>query len=125
MLATFFAAEICVVHVTLHRQAHTCSLSEIPVVIGLVYLAPFELLSLRLIGAPIALLVVRRQSPTKALFNLAYFSVEIGLAIVVYRSVLDDASPVSPRGWLAASAGTVAALAVGAVAIVLAMAIVE
>jgi len=125
LLATFVVAEICVVHITLHRQAHTCSLSEIPIVIGLVFLTPTGLLSLRLLGSGIALFVVRRQSVTKALFNLSWFSVEIGLAVLVYRSVLDDASPVGPRGWLAATSGAITAVAVGAVAIMLAMAIVE
>src|SRR4051794_5304936 len=125
MLAIFFVAEICVVHITLHRQAHTCSLSEIPIVVGLVFLAPVELLSLRLLGSAIALFVIRRQSVTKALFNLAYFSVEVALAVLVYRALLDDASPIGPRGWFAATAGSFAAVAVGAVAIMLAMAIVE
>src|SRR5439155_25625878 len=43
LIVLFAVAESCVVHVYVNRQAHTFSLSEIPLLIGLAYLSPVAL----------------------------------------------------------------------------------
>ena len=122
-LVAFFAiAESCVVHLYVDRQARTFSLSEIPLVLGLAYLSPVALVAVRLVGSMIALTTVRRQPPTKLLFNLAYFLLDTCVAVTVYRTVLDGGSPFSGRGWFAAFTASSCSLCLGAVAVSLVIA---
>ena len=122
VVVLFAIAESCVVHVYLHRQARTFSMSEIPLLLGLAYLNPIALVAGRLIGSAIALALVRRQPPTKLAFNLSYFLLDTSLAVIVYRLVLGDAPPFEARGWLAGLAATSASLVVGAIAVSLVIA---
>ena len=122
LVALFALAESCVVHVYVDRQARTFSLSEIPVVLGLVYVSPVALVAARLIGAGAALTTVRRQPLTKLVFNLSYFLLDTCVAVVVYRAVLGVASPFEARGWVAAFAATATSLCLGGVAVSLVIA---
>src|SRR5438067_1459193 len=122
LVALFALAESCVVHVYVDRQARTFSLSEIPLVLGLVYLSPLALVAARLVGSLAALLSVRRQPFTKLLFNLSYFLLDTCVAVIVYRLVLGSGSPFAARGWLAAFAATSSSLCVGAIAVSLVIA---
>jgi diguanylate cyclase (GGDEF)-like protein len=122
VIALFAIAESCVVHVYVDRQARTFSLSEIPLLLGLAYLSPVALVVGRLVGSAIALALVRRQTATKLAFNLSYFLLDTGLAIVVYRAVIGSASPFEARGWVAALAATTASLIVGSVVVSLVIA---
>ena len=117
LVVLFALAESCVVHVYVDRQARTFSLSEIPLVVGLVYLSPVALIGTRLGGSLAALLTVRRQPVTKLIFNLSYFLFDTGVAVIVYRAVLGDSSPFAARGWAAAFAATSTSLCLGAVAV--------
>ncbi|MEY2459884.1 MAG: hypothetical protein QOG30_1714 [Acidimicrobiaceae bacterium] len=117
VIALFFIAESCVVHVYVDRQARTFSLSEIPLLLGLAYLSPVALVVARLVGSVIALALVRRQSATKLAFNLSYFLLDTGLAVIVYRAVLGGSAPFDARGWVAALAATATSLVVGAIAV--------
>ena len=121
----FFVAEVCVLHVYRQRQAHTFSLSEVPLVLGLVFAGPAILIIARLLGSAVALVAVRRQAGVKVLFNLSYFLFDSALLVLVYRAVLGSHSPLEPAGWAAAAAATALSLVVGSVAISLAIAAVE
>ncbi len=87
LAGVFCVMEISVVHIQLRRDAHSFSLSEIPLVIGLMFVEPRVLIAAQLIGAGIALGVHRRQSPLKLVFNLAHFTLEAGLATLAFRLV--------------------------------------
>ncbi|MEY2451913.1 MAG: hypothetical protein QOD92_1487 [Acidimicrobiaceae bacterium] len=117
VIALFAIAESCVVHMYIKSEARTFSLSEIPLLLGLAYLSPMALITGRLIGSALALTVVRRQPPQKLAFNLSYFLLDTGLAVVVYRAVLGSAHPFEGRGWIAALAATSTSLLVGSVAV--------
>src|SRR2546423_2212436 len=65
----FFLSEAYVVHFQLRRDAHSFSLNEIPLVIGLFFLSPGQLVLAQVTGAALALLK-RGQSPLKLMFNL-------------------------------------------------------
>jgi diguanylate cyclase (GGDEF)-like protein len=107
LLPLFALAEVAVLHVPTSRGgAHTHSLRELPNVLGLAFLAPTAYLLAHLAGTGAALLLHRRQRGTKLAFNLALFSLEVVVGITAYRLVLGDASPVDPRGWLAALTAT-------------------
>ena len=122
LVALFALAESCVVHVYVDRQARTFSLSEIPLVLGLVYLSPIVLVAARVIGSAVALTTVRRQPFTKLLFNLSYFLLDTCVAVLVYRATLAYGSPFEARGWVAAFAATGTSLCLGAVAVSLVIA---
>jgi diguanylate cyclase (GGDEF)-like protein len=125
LAAIFLIAEVCVLHVYVQRQAHTFSLSEIPLVLGLVFVSPAALLTARLAGSAVALIAIRRQSVTKVTFNLCYFTVDCGVAVLVYRAILGTHSPFEPIGWFAALAATAGSLLIGTIVIALAIAAVE
>jgi diguanylate cyclase (GGDEF)-like protein len=121
----FAVAEICVVHVHLSTEATSFSLSEIALVLGLVYASPGQVVAARLIGGVLALVFHRRQRWMKLTFNLADFALEACVAILVHRALLGDANPLSPHGVAAALVAALAALAVGSVAVSLAISAIE
>jgi diguanylate cyclase (GGDEF)-like protein len=118
----FFVTEICVMHLHVRRDAHSLSLSEIPLVLGLLFGSPGGLLLGQLAGAGAALLLHRRQPPHTLIFNCGTLAVSTSIALVTFQTVLGRQSPASPPGWLAVLAGTAAAGAVSALLICAAMA---
>ena len=75
VLALLFAlAEIFVVHLRIRADAHTFSLVELPLALGLFFVQPLVLVSAQLLGAGLALALHRKQGPLKLLFNGAVFS---------------------------------------------------
>ncbi len=115
LLAIFFTATECaIIHIPVQRDAHTISMSEIPLILGLVFAAPPDLLVGRIVGAVLALAFYRRQPIEKIFFNAALFVLEVMTAVLVYRAVLGAASPAAPRGWIAALVATGAAIFVAA-----------
>src|SRR6266571_973235 len=67
----FLLAEARVVHLHYRTEAHSLSLSELGLVLGLFFVSPSGLLLAQLCGAGVAVVVLRRQRPLKAIFNLA------------------------------------------------------
>jgi diguanylate cyclase (GGDEF)-like protein len=119
----FLAAEMCVVHIHVRRQAHTLSLTEAPIVLGLVFFSPLVVVGARLLGSALSLFAGRRQPLIKLVFNLSLFALETGLITVVVRVLAID--PLTPAGWCAILLATLLALGVSSAAISLAIAIVE
>ena len=81
-----FAAMFCVaegwrVYVHFRRNAHSFSLSELPLVLGLYFASPQTLVSSRLVGGLIALWLIRRHPPIKVAFNLALYAIEAEVAM--------------------------------------------
>ncbi|MET0772728.1 MAG: bifunctional diguanylate cyclase/phosphodiesterase, partial [Candidatus Limnocylindrales bacterium] len=105
----YAAAEAFPVHLEVGRETHSFSLNEVPLVLGLALLTPGELVTAQALGAGIALVLRRRQSPRKLAFNLASFAFSTAVAIHVYWLLVDPADPLGPRGWLAAYAAALMA----------------
>lgn len=103
----FAATEVFVIHLHSRRNAHTVSMSEVPLMLGLVFVGPAALVIGRLVGAGVTRAVRRRQPPYRLAFNLALFYLETIVALTAYGLVLDERSPVSLAGL---SAGLVALL---------------
>ena len=99
----FFLAEAFPVHVHLRSEAHSLSLSELALVLGLYAAPPGELLLAMLLGTGLALLVVRRQRPLKLAFNLASFAVATSLALLVFHGFLTLGDAYGPAGWAGAA----------------------
>jgi diguanylate cyclase (GGDEF)-like protein len=104
----FVLTELLVAHVPFERQTHTLDIGAVPLVVGLVYCAPLELLAARLVALALVLAVHSRQRPMKLVFNLANAAVEVAVAVIVFHAVLGGAAVTSWRGWLACYAATLA-----------------
>jgi diguanylate cyclase (GGDEF)-like protein len=118
----FGLAELAVVHVPVGRNSWTLSLSDVPLVVGLFVLAPGPFLAARLVGAVVPLVLRHRGSPHKLLFNVAWYSVEASLALLVWHAVQVGHPGLGPGAWLATAAVTVATDLAGTVLIGLAIA---
>src|SRR4051812_11020692 len=62
LAAGFAATEACVLHIQVKREAQTVSISELPLVLGLFFASPTQLLIGRLVGSAAILLFYRRAS---------------------------------------------------------------
>jgi diguanylate cyclase (GGDEF)-like protein len=105
----YFLSGVLIAHLRIRNHAYTFTLSEVPLVLGLVASTPTALVAGGLAGTAISLVVFRRQQPLKVLFNVATFLVEVDLAIVVMQALLGGHALNSVTGWLATLAGTLAA----------------
>src|SRR6185503_15859487 len=68
---------------------------------GLFLMPPTHLVAARVLGALIPLLLRTRGGPGKLAFNLAHYSLEVTVLLVVWHLVLGAAPPLSPWGWVA------------------------
>ncbi len=100
-----YIAELTVVHLRFHRHAHSFSMSEVTLVLGLFASAPWELIAAQ-IGFAVALIINRRQPLMKLTFNMAQNSFVIILAVVVFRAVAQLGDPLGLAGWFAAIIAT-------------------
>jgi diguanylate cyclase (GGDEF)-like protein len=124
LLAVLFGiAEISVLHVQMRGGARTVSLSEAPLVLGLFFTAPPQLVLARLVGPLVVFAIIRRQSLLKLGVNMAVLLVEVGMAVELFRLVLGGASAASPRAWLAAYLAVLVSGVVSAVLVTLVIAL--
>src|SRR5690349_21851824 len=66
----FGLAEVHVVHLRFRSEAHSFSLNEIPLILGLFFVSANGLVAAQLVGAAVALVFHRRQPALKLVFNL-------------------------------------------------------
>jgi diguanylate cyclase (GGDEF)-like protein len=76
-------------------------MSEVPLVLGLFFATPRELLIAQFAGCAVALAAQRRQSVLKALFNLANFAVTSSVAIFLLRATVSRGSHFGATVWCA------------------------
>jgi diguanylate cyclase (GGDEF)-like protein len=107
--AMFALTEGFVVHFRVRRGGHAVSLSEIPLVLGVLGTAPAMLLLARLVGGGIGLVALRRQRGVKLLFNLALIAVQATAVPLAFRFVAGTGLGVGPRAWLGAYAAMIIA----------------
>jgi diguanylate cyclase (GGDEF)-like protein len=125
LLAVGFAAtEACVFHLQTKREARTVSVSELPLVLGLVFAAPLDLLVGRLVGSAGVFVFQRRSAPLKTCWNLALISLQTAVAVALFR-LLAAGHPDVPWLWVGAYLGPIVANCVGSVALTLVIAVYE
>jgi diguanylate cyclase (GGDEF)-like protein len=98
----FYFAEVFVVHLQFRKQAHTLSLTEIGLTLGLLLGAPRDLLIGQLVGTLVALIVTRWKSQrqlVKFAFNLAELPLCSGVALVIFRSLVAPGDS-APHVWV-------------------------
>ncbi len=109
-LAIMFAvAERAVFHLRFRKDAHSFSLSEIPLILALFIVSPLTAITAQMAANAVALLL-RRQPPVKFAFNLGQFVVQTGLAVVVFRPIAALGQTTGPAGWAGAIVAALMAL---------------
>jgi hypothetical protein len=116
LAAGFAAGQLVAVRFEFAGEAHVTTLSEVPLVIGLVFANPDRLLVATLVGTAVGVLW-RRQAPIKAAFNITTRALETLVATVCFHVVLGGTDAASPWGWLAAFVAVPAANLVSAVCV--------
>src|SRR5437588_10511651 len=96
--ALFYLAEANVVHLYFRGDAHTFSLSEVPLVVGLVFLTPSALVLAAGVGSGLAFGAVRRQRPVKLVFNVSQVALGAALAALTFRALAPGGNP-APDAW--------------------------
>ncbi|MBA2513797.1 MAG: sensor domain-containing diguanylate cyclase [Solirubrobacterales bacterium] len=120
LAGAFATAELCVVHLHFRRSAHSLTLGEIPLVLGLLFAPPADVVVGWVLGACLILAFSSRQAPVRLIFNLSLFAVTAGVAAHVFRAAVGgEMSAAEPRIWAAVTLATllsamVAALLLGA-----------
>src|SRR6187397_3086245 len=80
----FGLAEVYVLHVQVKREAQTVALSEIPLVLGLTFVAPTLLVGALVLGATTAYVVHRRQRGIKLAYNIALKTADALVSVTLY-----------------------------------------
>ncbi|MDT7570549.1 MAG: hypothetical protein QOE05_723 [Actinomycetota bacterium] len=107
LAALFALAESAVVHVTIGREAHTISFSELPFVLGLFLLPPDAVVTARVLGGAVALFWPRRQPVVKAAFNVAHWWLGAIVAVLVWNLLKSSGTDFTVRTFVAALAAAV------------------
>jgi signal transduction histidine kinase len=102
LVILFYLSEIYVVHLQLRRDAHSFSLSEVPLILALFFATPLELITAQVLGSAIAFLLTRKQALVKATFNLSQIAFQSAVSLLVFQSIVGDANPIGWHGWAAA-----------------------
>jgi len=113
LIPAFYLAELAVVHIRFKRDAHSFSMSELPLVMGLFFFAPVALVVAQLIGNLLVLTVHRRQPAIKLAFNLAQFALVTIVSVIIFRAIATNPDPLNPVAWLAAFGAMLAGLVIG------------
>ena len=102
LVVPFFGAEVFVVHLQFRKQAHTLSLTEVGLALGLLLAAPSALLIGQVVGTFLALVFSRWRSQrqlVKFAFNLAELPLCSAIALMIFRSLGSPADS-APHLWL-------------------------
>lgn len=116
----FYLAEVLVVHLQFRKDAHTLSMSELPMVLGLLFASPLALLVGQLVGSAAALVIHRRQSPVKLAVNLGHLALQTVVAVAVFTAIAPS-DGVDFMTVVGAVAAMMAALTVGHAAVLAAI----
>jgi diguanylate cyclase (GGDEF)-like protein len=103
LLVAFALCEGVVLHFDIGDEAYTASISEIPLIAGLLLLDPALVIAARVVGAVVALWFWRRQPPVKLLFNTCSFLLEA----VVPAILITHVSTTGVGGWAAVVAAAI------------------
>ncbi len=111
--ALFALTERFAVHLPFGRDNHSITLNQAPLVIGLFFLPAEQIVLAAVVGVAFVHLVLRRNQPIKAAFNVASTVAQVTVACLVFAGVLEllsiDSEDLTAGTWVAALAATLAA----------------
>src|SRR4051794_19958490 len=97
----FAVADSIVVHINIGRHAHSFSFADVPFAVALLLAPHVSILTSRLVGGGLLLLLVQRQPLTKLAFNLTQWALAIVSALAVWEAFPDGGAQ-DQRAWAAA-----------------------
>jgi diguanylate cyclase (GGDEF)-like protein len=101
LAAGFYLAEAKVIHLHIGRSAHSFSMSELPLVVGLFLVSPPAFIVARVVGSGLALFFNRRQRSVKLAFNLAQFSLASVVSVAIVHAAVPQDGSFGPAMWIA------------------------
>ncbi len=125
LAAMFYVAEARVFHLHIGRSAHSFSMSEIPVVIGLLLVAPLEFVIARAVGSGLALFFARRQRGVKLAFNIAQFTLCSVTSVAIVHLAQGADGALGPPMWLAIFAANIVENVIGVLTVSSAISLAE
>jgi diguanylate cyclase (GGDEF)-like protein len=108
LAGVFGVVWVVVIHIRFRGDAHSISLSETPLVLGLFFVSPRGVVAALLLGTGVALTLHRRQSPLKVAFNLSQSALTTCVAAMIFHMVVAFGSPLGAAGWAASFAAAYA-----------------
>ncbi len=112
LVVAFAAAELAAVHLRFRENAHSFSMSDVPMVAGFFLVPPLVAVAAQAVANLIVMTGLRRLPAIKTAFNVSLFALQTLIGALVFHSVLAGGNPLSWRGWLAGLAAVLAALVV-------------
>ncbi len=101
-------ADLLPVQVPFRGDTFDIVLEEVPVLLGMVFLAPSLLVLSAVCAVALTFTALRRQALLKMAFNVASAAFVTALTVLIYRELLGSHSPVSLVGWVVGAAAIVA-----------------
>jgi diguanylate cyclase (GGDEF)-like protein len=117
LAAAFAITEAWVVHFHFRRSSHSFSLGELPLVFGLLFLSPHELILASVLGSAVPLLLDREIPPVKVFFNVMQFTLGTCVALAVFELLAPTRDALATEVWFAALVAVFATALVADVAI--------
>jgi diguanylate cyclase (GGDEF)-like protein len=111
----FLIAVSAPLHFVFRRQPWSVQLADVPIVLGLFFLSPLQIVLVRCGAVLIAYAIVRRQPVIRVLYNVSATAVNTILVVAVFRLLWHHGDGVHVSAWPA----TFAAIVLDAVASVL------
>lgn len=113
LLVGFYAAEWLVVHMRFGRRVHSYTMMAVPLVVGLLAVAPVELLAASAISAVVFAGSRRREPLVMLVLLIGRRLLEGSVAIAIFALAAPEGDVFSPTGWLVALTAVVSAHLVG------------
>jgi hypothetical protein len=101
LAAGFAVTDRFVVHAHVRGSAHSLSLSEIPLVLGLLLADPSDVTVAAVVGPALVLVCTRGHGLTRLTFNIAQYALTAALATVILHALVPTADVMGPSVWLA------------------------
>jgi diguanylate cyclase (GGDEF)-like protein len=117
LAAAFAVAEAWVVHFHFRRSSHSFSLGELPLVFGLLFLWPHELLLASILGSALPLVLNREIPAVKVFFNVMQFALGTCVALGAFELLAPSRDALDPEVWPALFAAVFSTALVADVAI--------
>ena len=99
LAAGFAASEMFPVHLDIRRNTWSLTLTEIPLIIGLVLSPSIDVVVGQIAGCIVAWGLIRRQALHKLSFNTSIAALEAIVAVIVYHLIAGGESAVHPVVW--------------------------
>ncbi len=113
LLAAFYVSEWLVVSMRYGGRAHAFTMGGIPLVVGLLAVAPVELLAVVAMSTVVFVGTRRREPLVMLILLVGRRLIEASAAITIFKLAASSSDPFGPTGWIVAMAAAVGAYMLG------------